>query len=342
MALAGTAIEAGTIFQLGKEGTRGTAVAATNRLLIDSLSVDPGAVTHKPTPAVGTLTRQGPTSITRKLAQLKAAGPLSYEQIGYFLGMGVKGAVTAPATPPLYVYTYNPDEISDPNPDTYTIERRLSDMLASPGYDDIEMEYCFARQFTIKGAEGEEAVWQIDADIVGRQVTSTTLTGAIAVPTVEEILVLKTAVYINDTWAALGNTQITGQVLDFSLTYDTGLKELFCPDGNLFFSRYSFAGSPGRARGATLDLTMLVSTAMAAERTKAQAGATRFVQLKATGASSKEVTLGMAVQHESGDIAEVGAKDGLRIVSMKLVPLYDATGAAHFKAVVKNLLAALV
>jgi hypothetical protein len=38
----------------------------------------------------------------------------------------------------------------------------------------------------------------------------------------------------------------------------------------------------------------------------------------------------------------VGAKDGLRIVSMKLVPLYDATGAAHFKAVVKNLLAALV
>jgi len=342
MALAGTAIEAGTIFQLGKEGTRGTAVAATNRLLIDSLSVDPGAVTHKPTPAVGTLTRQGPTSITRKLAQLKAAGPLSFEQIGYFLGMGVKGAVAGAGGPPLYTYTYNPDEISDPAPDTYTIERRLSDMLASPGYDDIEMEYCFARQFTIKGAEGEEAVWQIDADIVGRQVTSTTLTGAIAVPTVEEILVLKTAVYINDTWAALGNTQITGQVLDFSLTYDTGLKELFCPDGNLFFSRYSFAGSPGRARGATLDLTMLVSTQMAAERTKAQAGATRFVQLKATGASSKEVTLGMAVQHESGDIAEVGAKDGLRIVSMKLVPLYDATGAAHFKAVVKNLLAALV
>jgi len=341
MALAGPAIEAGTIFQLGKETTRGTPVAATNRLLIDSLSVDPGAVTHKPTPAVGTLTRQGPTSITRKLAQLKAAGPLSFEQIGYFLGMGVKGAVAATGGPPLYTYTYNPDEISDPAPDTYTIERRLSDMLATPGYDDIEMEYCFARQLTISGAEGEEAVWQIAADIVGRQVSSTTLTPAIGVPAVEEILVYKTSLYIDNTWAALGGTQISGQLLDFTLTYDTGLKELFCPDGNLYFSRYTFAGAPGRSKGASLDLTMLVDTQMVAERTKAQAGATRFVRLKATGSSSREVALDMAVQHESGDIAEVGAKDGLHIVSMKLMPIYDATGAAHFKAVVKNLLTTL-
>lgn len=344
MALAGPAIEAGTIFQLGKENpaARGTPVAATNRFFLDSLSVDPGAVTHKPTPPVGTLTRQGPTSITRKLAQIKAAGPLTFEQIGYFLGMGVKGAVAGTVGPPLYTYTYNPDEVSDPAPDTYTIERRLKDMLAAPGYDDIEMEYCFCRQFTIKGAEGEEAVWQIDADIVGRQVSTSTLTGAIAVPTVEEIMVYKTTVAINDTWATLGNTAISGQVLDFSLTFDTGLKELFCPDGNLYFSKYTFAGSPGRARGATLDLTMLVDTQMAAERTKAQAAATRFVRLKATGASSKEVSLDMAVQHEQGDIATVDARDGLHIVSMHLVPIYDATGAAHFKAVVKNLLAALL
>lgn len=340
MALAGPAIEAGTIFQIGKESVRGTPVAATTRLLLDRLDVDPGAVTHKPTPATGALVRQGPTSVTRKFAQLRPSGPLSFEQILYYLYMGVKGGVTPTGTGP-YTYTFDPDEVSDPAPDTFTIERRISDMLASPGVDDIEMEYCFARQLTIRGAEGEEAVWQLEADIVGRQVSSSTLTPAISVPSVEEIMVYKTALYIDDTWAGLGGTQVQGQLLDFSLTFDTGLAPLFTPDGNLYFSKYTFAGAPGRPKGATLDLTMLVDTQMATERTKAQAGTTRFVRLKATGSDSRDVALDMAVQHESGDIAMVDARDGLHIVSMHLVPVYDATGAAHFKAVVNNQLSSL-
>ncbi|OGT26063.1 MAG: hypothetical protein A2Z17_06855 [Gammaproteobacteria bacterium RBG_16_66_13] len=340
MALASTAIEAGTIFQIGKETTRGTAVAASNRLLLDKLDFDPSAKTHKPSPAVGTLVRQGPTSITRKLAALRASGPLSFEQILYYFYMGVEGGVTPSGAGP-YIYTFDPTEIADPAPTTFTIERRLSDMLATPGYDDVEAEYCFCRSFSIKGAEGEESVWELDADIVGRQVATSTLTPAIAVPSVEEILVYKTSLYIDDTWAALGGTQVSGQLLDFSLTYNTGLKELFTPDGNLYFSRYTFAGG-ARDKGATLDLTLLVDTRMATERTKAQAAATRFVRLKATGSTAnREVTLDMAVQHENGDIAVVDAREGLHIVSMHLVPIYDATGAAHFKAVVKNNLATL-
>ena len=98
MALASTAIEAGTIFQIGKETTRGTAVAASNRLLLDKLDFDPSAKTHKPSPAVGTLVRQGPTSITRKLAALRASGPLSFEQILYYFYMGVEGVATATPT----------------------------------------------------------------------------------------------------------------------------------------------------------------------------------------------------------------------------------------------------
>jgi hypothetical protein len=338
--LAGPAIEAGTIFQIGKETARGTAVAATNRLMLDSLSVDPGATTHKPTPAVGTLVRSGPTSITRKFAQMKAAGPLSFEQILYYLEMGVMGGVVGVGTAPT-VWTFNPTELVDPAPTTFTIERRLKDMLATPGYDDIEMEYCFARKLTFKGAEGEEAVWEIDADIVGRQVSASTLTGSIAVPSVEEILVQNTSLWINDTWAALGTTQVVGQIIDFTLNFDTGLFARFTPDGNLYFSKYSFAGSPGIAKGASLDITMWVDTQMALERTAAKAAATRFVRLKATGSSAREVDIDMAVQHENGDIAEVGTKEGQHIVNLKLVPLYDATGAAHFKAVAKNLLTVL-
>ncbi len=341
MALAGPAIEAGTIFQIGKETTRGTAVAATNRLIGVNLSIDPGTTIRRSAHAGGTLVRRGPTAITRKFAQIKATGVLSFEQILYYLYMGVKGNVTPTGAGP-YTYTFDPNETSDPEPATFTIERRLTDVEGTPGNDDIEVEYCFARSLTVRGAEGEDAAWEFDADIVGRQVTSTTLTPAIAVPSVEEILFAKTQLYIDDTWAGLGGTEVTGaQLLDFSLTFATGLSPHFGADGNLYFNRYTMAGPPGREHGATLDLTLLCDTRMATERTKAQAKATRFVRLKATGSSSRQVTLDMAVEHESGDIASVDARDGLHIVSMHLVPVYDATGAAHFKATVVNNLATL-
>lgn len=336
MPLASRAIEAGTDFQIGKETTPGTAVAATNKLLVSSLSIDPGATVRHGPRTVGVLAPYGVRSVTRKLAELRVSTPVSFEQVLYYFLMGLKGGVTGTGLAAPYTWTFDPSETADPAPTTFTVERRLKDMLATPGYDDIRVEYCFARQLVIRGSEGEDSVWELEADIVGRQVSASTFTAGIAVPTVEDALVYKTTVYINDTWAALGTTPVLGQILDFTWTFDTGLLPLFTPDGNLYFSSYSFGGGEGRARGVTIELTMLCSTQMATERTKAQAQANRFVRLSVAGSDDRAITLDAAVVHESGDIATVDARDGLHIVSMRLVPIYDSTGAAHVKAVVKN------
>ncbi len=340
--MTGPAVEAGNIYQIGKENpaTRGTAVAATNRFMVKSLDVDPGEEVGRGRSLVGVLRPTGPRALTKKAPTLKVVADLTYEQILYFLTSSVKGAVTPTGAGNAKTWTYLLSETADPAPDTFTIERRHTDMLAEPTNTDIEIEYCFTKSFQIKG--GGDGLSEISAEMVGRQVSASTLTAAIAIPTTRIVPSALWKLYIDETWAGLGGTQVTADIVDFTFDFDAGLDTHFAMQGQTYFNQYVFKGGGG----ASCELRMLYATIPQAEDAAAAAFTPRFVRLAATGdaisgGGNYQILLDMCVEHEKGRVVQTQIQDGLVAVTMKLIPVYDATSGKQFQATVVNTLAAL-
>lgn len=124
------------------------------------------------------------------------------------------------------IYTYPFPTTSQNTVQTYTIE----------GGDDEqaeEMEYSFVEKFTISGAP-KEAV-KISADWVGRQVTTTSYTGSISTPAVEEILFGDAAMNIGSGSSAWGaGFDAVNTLLGFNLEVTTGRQGVFTGDNKYF------------------------------------------------------------------------------------------------------------
>ena len=240
--MTGPAVEAGNIYQIGQEviTTHGTAVAAKNRLMVKSLDLDPGEEVGRGSSLVGVLRPTGPRALTKKAPTLKVTADLSYEQILYFLLSSVKGAVTPSGGGNAKTWTFLLSETADPAIDTFTIERRHTDMLDSPTNTDVEIEYCFTKGFQIKA--GTEGLTELTADMVGRQVSASTLTGAIAIPTTRLVPGALWKLYIDDTWAGLGGTPVTADLVDFTFNFDPALDTHFAQQGQTLLRQVHLQG----------------------------------------------------------------------------------------------------
>jgi hypothetical protein len=339
---AGPGVEAGNIYQIGKEviTTHGTAVAATNRFMVKNLDIDPGEDVGKGQSLVGVLRPTGPRALVKKAPTLKVTADLTYEQILYFLQSSIKGAVTPSGAGAAKTWTYLLSETADPAIDTFTIERRHTDMLAAPTNTDIEIEYCFTKSFQVKANNG--GLSEITADMVGRQVLASTLTGAIAIPTTRVVPGALWKLYIDDTWAGLGGTQVTADLVDFTFNFDAGLDTWFAQQGQTYFNQYVFKGGGG----ASCDIDLLYATVPQAEDAKAALFAKRFVRLVATGDAIAgggfyTIQFDMCVEHDKGRLLQTKVNNGLVAVTAKLVPVYDATSGKQFQATVTNILSSL-
>lgn len=231
--------------QMGKETTAGTAVAATTVWRGLGTLEDTREVVHADEDVgilMGTDRAYIPVlggAIT--FEEVEA----TYEQVMHIFEAGIK-KVGTPVTDTGgsgKIYTYPFPTTSQNTVQTYTIE-------AGDDEQAEEMEYSFVEKFTISGAP-KEAV-KISADWVGRQVTTTSYTGSIAAPAVEEILFGDATLYLSTTSGAWTNDPgylVSNTLLGFNLEVTTGRQGVYTGDNKYF------AFDKGVAPEVTLEVT---------------------------------------------------------------------------------------
>lgn len=321
--------------QLGREATAGTAVAATTiwrgmgtiEDTLETVFVEEdigylGGVDRAYVPKLGASLSLGST-------------PATYEQLPHILEMAILAeTATQDGAGTDYIYDYVEATTALPTLKTYTIE----------GGDNIqaeEMEYVFCESFTLSGKAGEASM--MAAELRGRQVATTTFTGALALPTVEEILTSKGKFYIDAVGGTIGTTQKSNTLLDYTLNWATGIKAVHTVDGQLYF-----ALTKKTAPEITLDLTFEHDATSVAEIAAWRAGTARQIRLQFEGSaiatpgttySVKTFNIDLAGKWDS--FSAIGDQDGNDIVTGTFRARYNATAALFAELLVVNELDAL-
>lgn len=322
--------------QLGLETTAGTAVAAT-ALFRGKGTLEDASEFKFPEEDIGYLSGVDRQYNPKKLAKLSMDDvEATFEQLPYILAAGVKNVVSGAAdgagTDKIYAYTF--PTTAQNSIKTYTIE----------GGDDTqeeEIEYAFVGGFKLGGKPGEAVM--MSADWLGRQITLSTFTGSIAVPTVEEILFSKGKLYIDAVGGTIGGTLKSNTLLAMELAVKTGWVPVFAGDGNLYFSFNKCVGPE-----ITLDITFEHDSVALAEKAAWRAGTARQIRLNFDGSAAatpgttftyKTLRIDLAGKWEKFD--KLDGIDGNDVVKGTFRARYNSTAALFAEIKVVNELASL-
>lgn len=322
--------------QMGREVTKGTAVAAST-LWRGNGSIHDIRPVEMVDEDVGLLMPTDRSYIPKLEATLSMESiPATYQQILHLLEAGLMTATpAADGVGTDFIYTYNFPTTSIPTITTYTLE-------GGDNQQSEEMEYSFVESFSLEGNAGEGLM--MSGEWRGRQVSSSTFTPAIAIPSVETILFQKFLLYIDTVASGWGNTAISNTLLSMSLEVNTGLKAKFTGDtGNLYFS---FIQSTRPEM--TLSMVFEHDGNAVAEKAAFRNETPRAIRLISTG--SAFATPGTAHSNHTlildlvGKYTEFGAlgdQDGNNTYEAKLALGYNATLASAGQIVVANELSAV-
>ena len=313
--------------QIGKETTRGTAVAATEKMT-GALTMQDTRVIETPEVESGGLSKlvDGMAFQAGLGAQMEFTGPASYERMIQWLEMGVKGGVTgAVQTSLAYLWTYKPSVTADPAQSAYTFE--YGDDLQA-----YEAEYCMPSELELTGAPDQSL--QFKASLFGRQVSEVSFTGSLTFPTFTPIKFNQAKVYVDGTWANLGTTELANSLLGFTWKLPTGLAPFKAADGNDYFATHV----QGK-RQMELELFLAFNTAVSGEMSKFRDQSTRAVRLQFTGAlieTGHNFQLTLDMLGVMVDWSPLGEHDGGDAVTVKLVSSGDVDNDNEFQVLVKN------
>ena len=232
--------QAFTKFQYGKElkTAHGTAVAATRMALLDRMPIKTDRKPEFIEDAIGVRAAGYRTRIDQYFWQdtLK----LSH---GYFnilpmiFSCGLSGDITpAEATPAQgdYVWDHTPSMTGTNDIDSITLE--LGDDIQA-----YEVEYLMFQRIKISGkvVQGAEvAAVAIEAEAFGRQLSPTTFTGALSLPTVENMNAKLARLYVNPSWATVGTTEKVGILRGFEAEILTGVHPKFWGSANKYLDSH--------------------------------------------------------------------------------------------------------
>jgi len=322
--------------QFGRETTAGTAVAATT-IWRGSGTIEDQREMATATEDVGVLMPPSRVYTARLQAGLALDEvEATFEQLPYILEMGMKSVGTG-ATADAgsgRVYAYDLGTTTANTIATYTIE----------GGDNQQaevMEYSICRSFTLSGESGQ--AWMMSAELIGRQVATTSFTTSLALPTVEEILFPRTKLYI-DTASGIGTTLKANTLLAASLNVkETGVAPVYTADGELYFSFHKTMGA-----SATLEVTFEHDATAVAEIAAWRAGTERAVRLLATGsalttAGTTHTTRKLIIDAWGRweKFEKLDERDGNDVVTGTLRIGYSATAAQALEITVVNELSTL-
>lgn len=216
-----------TRWQYGKEVTRGTAVAATRRLLAAPAPVVPDRKPRVIEDALGVRAKSMRTAIDQYLvADTLTIPDLYFQALPALFGCGIKGGIT-----PTEVTGGQGDQQWQFYP-SLTATNAL-DSLTLEGGDDVqayEAEYVMFDRYKIsfdipQGAEGAPVA--IEAGYFGRQWSPSTFTGALSLPSPETINGKLIRFYLDTTWAGVGGTEKVGLLRSGEIEILTGVHPKF-------------------------------------------------------------------------------------------------------------------
>jgi len=328
--------------QLGRESTAGTAVAATTIWRGPAETPDDQRVVVFPDENVGYV---GGTDRNYQPQLLGAIAfpetPATYEQVPHILEAGIKTVTpTQDGTGSDYIYAYTLPTTSANTLKPYTIE-------GGDNQQAYEIEYGFVTDFILAGSGGGELnAVTMAANWLGRQTTSTSFTGSLSAPTVEEILFGKGKLYIDAVGGTIGTTQKASTFLGFDLSVKTGWVARFTGDGNLYFTRAAFVG--GSELEIMCNITFEYDSNATAEVSNYESGTSRLIRLAFTGEavatpgttySTKTMYIDMAGAWDNFE--KIGEDNGNDVVTGAFRARYNSTAAFFAEITVVNELTSL-
>lgn len=330
-----TGLKAFRKIQAGKEGTPGTAVAATEILYGVLSTFESGDVLHQPEEDRNSLARHmADDEFVGKEAKIAWTGDLNHRHANWLLAMAIRGNVTptqpdSENEPNAYLWTYTPTLTAANTPDqtngieTFTFE--YGDNLQT-----YEVEYCFATKLEISGSPNE--VVKFSCDIVGRQRSDTTFTGGLTAQSVQRFPFNLTTFAIDTAGANIGDTAKSGLLRSFTWTLDTMFRAFYTADGHLYFANVA-----EDRKSPELTLTYVRNSDADTERTAYENRTTRFLRIKMFGQTELDsgqsnppyLILDQAVRYR--EWPTFGDQDGLATVQVKADCVYDSTWAKMFE-----------
>ncbi len=228
-------------FQYGKEAanTHGTAVAATKILAGAAISGIPTDRTpSRPQDALGIAARAVRSVIYEYLAKKTLNIPAAYfEVLPLAFSCGLKGGVTAAETTNGqgdYGWDFTPSLVSGANNAQDSITLEMGDDVQA-----FELEYMQFEKIRISGTidqAGGDSPVAIDLDYFARQVTPTTFTPNLSLPTMTTINAKLARVYKDTAWAGVGGTELSNILRAFDYELITGQHVKFSGSANNYFN----------------------------------------------------------------------------------------------------------
>lgn len=318
---------------------RGTLHAATSVMLVANWDAEPTDNMYHPPLLRGIIQRWkgGEIVVERGTKWTIPETPFFYEQAHHLGLMAVRGGVAAVGAGPTYAWTFLRDPTGNPDLDSFTIERRLSDGI---NFIDQRCGYNLISQITWKAAQNQPIMYT--AEGFGRRINNGTFTAGQSAPTGVAALGSASKVYMDNAWSGLGGTQIQGQILNWEIMFMTGYAPLFTTDGRTDLD-FTIASLSSENTQLNVKLTMLVKPGVggqfALEQQCAENATLRAMRIQADGADGRQVQWDMMLKHNLGSLFKVGEFEGQDIVEMELV---ESTDGSHlFQMKVTNLLNAL-
>jgi len=205
------------------------------------------------------------------------------------------------------------------------------------------MEYSFVQNFNITGSAGEALF--VNADWMGRQVSTADFTGAIAIPAVEEILFSKGKLYIDPSTDTIGTSLISNSLLSMDLSVNTGLVPVFTAEGNLYFS---FIKTSADELEVLLDITFEHDSNSQAEKVNWRNESARIIRLLFEGSALGTTGTDYGVKSFIIDLAgkwenfePLDDQDGNDILTGTFRARYNSDAALFGRMTVVNELSAL-
>lgn len=333
-----------TKVQYGLEGTHGDAVAADTMLLCRVGMAESDREIQIPQVDMGVRTPGLlAAAIVRKLIAdgmtLEDADGAYFELFPLLFSLGI---VTETATEQNseegdYLWDFPAPQTGAETLDSMTLE-------VGDGTQDYEIEYVQARSIRITGdcISGE---CHVSADLYGRQVTLTTLTASLDVPTAEMVNSKLARLYIDDTWAAVGTNEVAAALINFDILINGGAHPKFQGAANRYFTSHGQGAITAEAT-----FTLERNAAVAAEELNYRpasgfAQTERFVELKIAGTQIGEGDVQSLVINLAGLWTAWnslgGEEEGDTLDVVTLTAGYDTTGEQAVQAQVTTTVAAI-
>jgi len=325
-----------TKVQLGQEATAGTEVAATTVLRAPFATIEDMLNVQVIEEDVGIIGGEDRTIVPYKWGQLSIPQhPASFEQLPYFctsLEKVVTGAADGAGSDKIYQYDVPYSAVADWQ--TYTVE-------AGDDQQEEQMLYGFFKSFQLSG-KGEGPVL-VQGTMIGQAVATGTFTGSVSVPTVEDIIFSKGALYLDAVSGSYGSTQVSNTLLSFDLTVAQIVLVKQSADGALTWD-IVYRG-PVEISGS---LSYVHNASAVTERGNWRSETPRLMELKFTGSSvatagttysAKTLIVDLPIKYIKFNAME--NNDGLTVVGCDFISKYNSTIADRGKIIVVNELTSL-